>query len=194
MGILGGTFDPPHIGHLAAAVSARHALGLDEVRLMPNGDPWQKRDVRPITAADVRLAMVRAATEGLVAVRASDAEVTRDGPSYTIDTVEALRTSEPDVEPVVVLGRDAAATIDTWHRHRDVLDAVELAVVDRGDDGPLPAALAGARVHRVVMPRLDVSSSDLRRRVAAGEPIEVLVPAPVVALIERHGLYRSAVA
>lgn len=193
VGLLGGTFDPPHIGHLVAAVSTRHALALDEVRLVPNGDPWQKRDVRPITPAEVRLAMVRAAAEGLAGVTVSDVEVSREGPSYTFDTIEALRAAEPDVEPVVVLGRDAAGMIDTWFRYRDVLSAAEVAVVSRGDGDEVapPASLTDARVHQVAMPRIDVSSSDLRRRVGAGEPIDVLVPAAVVELIEHHCLYRS---
>lgn len=190
VGLLGGTFDPPHIGHLLAAVSTRHALDLHEVRLVPNGDPWQKRDVRPITRSGVRLEMVRAAVGGLAGVVVSDVEVRRDGPSFTIDTLEELRVAEPGVDPVVVLGRDAAATIDTWHRHREVLDTTEIAVVDRGDAAPVPSVLDRARVHRVVMPRLDVSSSDLRRRVGAGEPIDVLVPPAVVDVIVRHRLYR----
>ena len=191
LGLLGGTFDPPHIGHLAAAVSARHALDLDTVLLVPAGDPWQKRGTRDITPGPLRLEMVEGATRGLAGLRASDVEVRRPGPSYTLDTIVALREDRPDLAITLVLGRDAVAGIRTWHRWEDVLARAEVAVIDRDGEGigdlDLPA---GMRVTSVPMPRLDVSSTDLRRRVAAGEPIDVLTPPPVVRIIAERGLYR----
>ncbi len=189
IGVLGGTFDPPHIGHLVAAVSARHALGLDEVLLVPAGDPWQKSGARAVTPAEVRMEMVAAAVEGLEGVRASDVEVRRPGPSYSVDTVAALRAAEPSVAVTLVLGRDAAAGLATWHRYDELLALARLAIVDR-DGGP-PVLPPGAEAVVVPMPRLDVSSTDLRARVAAGAPLDVLVPAAVIDVIARHRLYRS---
>lgn len=189
LGILGGTFDPPHVGHLVAALSAREQLGLDEVRLVPAGDPWQKRGSRVITPAEVRLEMVEAAVDGLAGLVASAVEVRRAGPSYTVDTVEALRAERPDREVVLVLGRDAAAGLPTWHRHHDLLAQCRVAVLDREGAPPTGAALEGATVEAVAMRRIDVSSTELRARVHAGRPIDVLVPAAVAEVVARHGLY-----
>lgn len=188
IGLLGGTFDPPHIGHLAAAVSVRHALGLDEVLLVPAGDPWQKSGTRPITPGPVRLEMVAAAVEGLDGLRASDVELRRPGPSYSVDTVAALREDDPSLAVTLVLGRDAAAGLATWHRHEELLGLARLAIVDR--DGEPPVLPLGADAVVVPMARLDVSSTDLRARAAAGAPLDVLVPAAVIEVIERHRLYR----
>lgn len=190
VGLLGGTFDPPHIGHLAAAVNARHQLGLDEVLLVPNGDPWQKRGSRTVTPATTRLELTEAAAQGLTGVRTSAIEVERPGATYTIDTVEALDEAWPGVEIALVVGRDAAEGLETWERHDELLARVRVAVVDRpGSRRPLPDLGEGARW--VDIPQLDVSSTDLRRRVAAGAPIDVLTPAAVVELVRRHGLYRD---
>lgn len=189
IGLLGGTFDPPHIGHLAAAVSARHALGLDEVLVVPAGDPWQKTGSRAITPGSVRMEMVAAAVEGIPGLRASDVEVRRPGPSYSVDTVATLREAEPTTTVTLVLGRDAAAGLATWHRHEELLVLARLAIVDRGGDPPvLPP---GADAVTVAMPRLDVSSTDLRARTAVGAPLDVLVPRGVIDVIRRHDLYRG---
>lgn len=191
IGLLGGTFDPPHIGHLAVAVDVRHRLALDEVLLVPAGDPWQKRGTRTITPAPDRLALVGAAVAGLPGVGVSAVEVDRPGASYTIDTVEALLGAEPGLEIVLVVGADAARGIPTWERHADLLALVTLAVVDRpGSPGVTADGLDGARIVIVEVPALDVSSTDLRRRVAAGEPIDVLTPPAVVDLVGALGLYR----
>jgi nicotinate-nucleotide adenylyltransferase len=189
IGLLGGTFDPPHIGHLAAAVSVRHALGLDEVLLVPAGDPWQKTGTRAITPAPLRMEMVAAAAGGLDGIRASDVEVRRPGPSYSVDTVASLREVDPSLDVTLVLGRDAAAGLVTWHRYEDLLALARLAIVDRG--GEPPVLPPGTDSVVVPMPRLDVSSTDLRARVASGAPLDVLVPAAVIDVIERHGLYRA---
>lgn len=194
IGLLGGTFDPPHIGHLLAAVAAHDQLGLDTVYVIPNGDPWQKSGRRRITAATVRLAMVRAAVAGLDGVEASDVEVLRPGPSYTIDTVGSLRQAEPDVEVTLLLGRDAEALLSTWHRIDELLGQVGLAVVDRSGGGaqPAPATPTAAPTPvAVAMPRVDVSSSDLRRRVAEGRPLAVLTPPAVIAIVDQLHLYRG---
>ncbi len=195
IGILGGTFDPPHIGHLRAAVAVRHALALDQVLLVPNSDPWQKRGVRTLTSAPLRLEMVRAARASLApgsGVEVSDLEVRRGGPSFTIDTVVALQEADPELDVTVVLGRDAAALLPTWERHQELLRRAELAVVDRPGPASEPAPpLVGARVREVAMEQLDVSSSAIRDLVRQGFPIDVLVAPAVAEVIAREGLYRG---
>ncbi len=190
LGILGGTFDPPHIGHVRAAVRARHALGLDVVLLVPAGDPWQKRGDRAITSAGVRWEMTQAAVAGIAGLEAADLEIRRPGPSYTVDTVAELRAAEPDVGITLVLGSDAAALIPTWERPDELLSQVRIAVVPR-PGAAVPVALPGADVVTVDVEELDVSSSRLRADVVAGRPLDVLVAPGVAGLIERHRLYRS---
>ena len=183
IGVYGGTFDPIHIAHLVAALSARHALGLDRVLLVVAGDPWQKRDT-VVAPAEDRLAMARAAVEGLDGIEVCPLEVERAGPTYTIDTLRALEGA--DRELFLIVGSDVAAGIDGWHRADEVRAAATLVVVARdGDRGPSTAT----DVHCVPMPRLDVASSDLRARVARGEPIDVLVPAGAVRVIRERRLY-----
>lgn len=194
IGILGGTFDPPHIGHLRVAVAVRHALGLDEIRLVPNGDPWQKRGQRRITPSGLRLQMVHLSIELLTpdsGVVVSDVEVRRAGPSYTIDTVAALQEGD-DVEVTVVLGRDAAALLPTWERYQELLGRVVLAVVDRpGVDRRSLGPEVTAREVPIAIDALDVSSSGVRHLVAEGAPIDALVAPSVAALIHQEGLYRG---
>lgn len=186
---MGGTFDPPHIGHLRAAVRVRHALDLDVVLFVPAGDPWQKRGDRAITPGPVRLEMARAAVEGLDGLEVSDIEVRRPGPSYTLDTVDELRAADPGARLTLVLGADAAALIPTWERPAEVLAQVRLAVVPR-PGAPMTVDLPGADVVAVEVEQLAVSSTSLRADVAAGRPVDVLVPPGVAAIIERRGLYR----
>jgi nicotinate-nucleotide adenylyltransferase len=188
LGILGGTFDPVHVAHLAAACAARDQLELARVLLVVARDPWQKRGMVG-APADARLAMVAAAIEGVEGLEASCIEIDRDGPTYTIDTVDAL--TAPDRELYVIMGSDVAGRLDTWHRVDELRTRVTLAIVDREGDVSV-AGPAGWRVVRVTMPRLDVSSTDLRRRVAAGEPVEFLVPVPAVRVLRERCLYTSA--
>lgn len=189
IGVLGGTFDPPHIGHLAMGVEVRDALDLDVVLFVVANRPWQKVGEREIAPADVRLALVEAAVEGLEGLEASDLEIRRGGDSYTADTLAELAAQAPDDELWLVLGADAAAGLPTWVRGDEVKARARLCVADRyGDVGPPPD---GWTWTAVPITRLDVSSSDLRARVAAGRPIEVLVPPAVRSLIESLGLYRS---
>lgn len=187
IGILGGTFDPVHVGHLMDASAARYQLELDRVIVVVARDPWQKRD-RVIAPAAVRYEMVVAALDGVDGLVASRIEMDRDGPTYTIDTVEEL--AAPGRELFLVMGSDVAAGLSTWHRVDEMRERVTLAIVDR-EETPC-AAPAGWRVARVSAPRLELSSTDLRRRVAAGEPIEFLVPTPAARILHAHELYRSA--
>ena len=183
--MLGGTFDPVHVAHLVAAVSARHQLALDRVLLVVAGDPWQKHG-RVIAPGDARLAMVEAAIHGVDGLEASRLELDRPGPTYTIDTVEALRAD--DRELFLIVGSDVAATLDTWRRVDELRACVTLAVVDREDAARMIAPPGWRTVH-VGMPRLDISSTDLRRRVAAGEPIEFLMPRAAADVLRSRDLY-----
>lgn len=187
IGILGGTFDPVHVGHLMDACAARHQLGLDRVLVVVARDPWQKHG-RVVAPAERRFEMLTAALDGVAGLEASRVELDRDGPTYTIDTVEQL--TAPDRELVLVMGSDVAVALPSWHRVDELRELVTLAIVDR-DDEPLPDP-EGWRVVRVAVPRMQLSSTDLRRRVAAGEPIEFLVPMPAVRVLRAHNLYADS--
>ena len=129
LGLFGGTFDPPHVGHLAAAINARHDLGLDRVLLVVNNVPWQKLGSRVISPAEDRLAMVAAAVAGVEGLEASRIEVDAGGMSYTADTLSALADEDPTRELFVILGTDAAAGLVTWDRYDDVRQRATIVVV-----------------------------------------------------------------
>jgi len=188
VGVFGGTFDPPHIGHLVAALEARSALDLDVVLLVVANVPWQKVGTRDISPAEDRLAMVVAAVADVDGLEVSDLELRRGGDSYTADTLADLRAAEPEAELFVIVGRDAAAGFTTWERHDEVASAASLVVVDR--PGP-PLELDPAhRWTRVDIPELEVSSTDLRARVSERRSIRFLVPDSVASSIAERGLYR----
>jgi len=187
VGILGGTFDPVHVGHLMDACAARHQLGLDRVLVVVARDPWQKQG-RVVAPAEQRFEMLTAALDGVDGLEASRIELDRSGPTYTIDTVEEL--AAPDRELVLIMGSDVAVALDSWHRVDELRELVTLAIVDR-DDVSIPDP-PGWRVARVDVPRMQLSSTDLRRRVAAGEPIEFLVPMPAVRVLRAHKLYAGS--
>lgn len=185
VGVLGGTFDPPHIAHVHTAVVVRDALGLDRVLVVPTGQSWQKAPTVEASAGD-RLAMSHAAFDGLDRVTVCSMEVERPGPTVTADTMEAL--TEPGRALYLVLGADAVARLPTWRRVDVVRRLTTLVVMDRaGEPGPDPGP--GWRVERVAVPRLDVSSRAIRAAVATGRPVDGLVPAAVVHLIEERSLY-----
>jgi len=193
LGILGGTFDPVHVGHLVAAVNARHELGLDRVLLVVANEPWQKVGNRPVTPAADRLALVEAAVEGVDGLESSGIEIERGGPSYTSDTVAELEARWPGVELNLIVGADAAAGLGCWERIAEVRSKVVLVVVNRpgttidasGPDSPLE----GWDVRMVEVPALEISSTDLRDRVASGRPLDFLVPMPAIHVIRQRGLY-----
>jgi nicotinate-nucleotide adenylyltransferase len=188
--VFGGTFDPPHVGHLVAALEVRHALGLDRVLLVVANEPWQKVGTRAISSPEDRLAMVAAATEGVEGLESSDLEIRRGGRSYTVDTLEELAAADPAGERFLVLGADAAGGLTTWERAEAVPGLATLVLVDR-PGLPAPEPPAGWRFVRVEMPRLDVSSTDLRARVVDGRPLEFLTPVAVVSCIRDRRLYRG---
>lgn len=200
IGVLGGTFDPPHLAHLVLAAAARRALGLERVVLVPAGDPWRKAGSGVSPAAD-RLALTRAAVEGSSPwAEVSEIEVRRPGPSYTAETLEELQAEAAGNEWWFILGWDALADLPDWQRPERIIELARLALAERGDEAggrALPPATVEAfpdlaeRVDRVPIPRLDVSASELRRRLRDGEPTAPLLPRGVRELIAERGLYRA---
>jgi nicotinate-nucleotide adenylyltransferase len=192
LGIFGGTFDPPHVGHLVTAVNVRHELGLDRVLLVVNDQPWQKLGSREITPGIDRLAMVEAAVGDVEGLEASGLELDRGGRSYTADTLAQLLAAEPTLDLHVILGSDAAAGLPGWERADEVRALATIVVVERpgtGEGEPPP----GWSWVRVEVPRLEVSSTDLRARVADGRPLDYLLTPEVITTIGRRGLYRERV-
>ena len=194
VGVFGGTLDPIHVGHFAAIQAARERLDLDHVLLVPAGSPRLK-ERRPEASATHRLEMARAAASQRPGVLVSDIEVRRPGPTYTVDTLEALAAGR---RLFLLLGADALRQIGLWHRPRRVLQLAQVAVFARpGQPDPgldaLDALEAGAGAAAVVIdgPLLDVSSTEVRRRVREGLSIADLAPGPVARYIEDHGLYRD---
>ena len=187
VGVFGGTFDPPHLGHISTALEACHALGLDELLMVVAGDPWQKTEQQAITSAFHRSAMAELAFAPHDALTISNIEIQRDGPSYMAETLADLAGS--DHELLLIVGSDAAAGLDTWHRPEAVKALASVIVVER--EGYANERPPAGWDHQVVeVPGLEISSRDIRRRVACGEPIAGLVPGPVAHYIETHGLYR----
>lgn len=188
IGIYGGTFDPPHVGHLAGASEAAAACHLDQVVFMVAGQPWQKAE-RPVSKAEHRYALTLLATTERSDFVVSRLEIERAGPSYTADTLEALAGSDRSL--VFIAGADALADIDAWEHADRVRQLASFAVLRRpGSSAPAAqASLEGAEVVEVDMPLLEVSSTDIRRRVAEGRPITFLVPRAVEDYIRAHRLY-----
>ena len=187
IGLFGGTFDPPHVGHLVTAVNVRHELDLDVVVLMVANVPWQKEGSRQITPASHRFAMVEAAVGEVPGLVPGRIEIDRGGHSYTADTLAALGEQYPGACLFTIVGDDAASGLHTWTRHDEVVELSSLVVVDRpGDPVELPPDVDWIRVE---VPRLEVSSTDLRARFIDGRPLDYLVTEPVLDLIEEQGLY-----
>ncbi len=188
VGIFGGTFDPIHRAHLSIAESVRTALELDRVLLVVANEPWQKAD-GPVAPAEDRYAMVAAAVREWPGLEPSRIEIDRGGPSYTIDTVRELETRDPGVELVLIVGSDVAAQLGTWKEQARLRELVSLAVVGRpGTRSPVPP---GWKAVEVPIAPFDVSSTELRRRLGAGQPVQDLVPDAVIRCIERRGLYAT---
>lgn len=189
IGVFGGTFDPIHVAHVVSAVEARRTLSLDRVLLVPAGDPWQKRESVAAPAAD-RLAMVEAAVDGIAGLEVSPIEVQREGPSYTYQTLEAM--AAPGRALFLIVGADVAATMSSWVGVERLPALATLVVVDRGlaPEGVRPEPVGWDCV-RVSIPRLDVSSTDLRARASRGWPLDGLVPPGAVRIITERDLYRA---
>jgi nicotinate-nucleotide adenylyltransferase len=191
---LGGAFNPPHIGHLVLGAEAASQLGLDEVLLVPAGESPHKR-IDPEPGREARLEMTRlaAATDPLLA--ASDVETSREGPSFTFRTLELLTEDRPDEELWFLMGADVAAGLESWKEPERILELARLGIAARPgsalDDAEAALERLGGRSRATVvdMPDIGVSSTSIRRRVAAGRPIRHLVPEAVIELIRERGLY-----
>ena len=177
-----------HVGHVVAGAEARYALGLDRVLLVVANEPWQKVGLRRVTPAADRLGMVQAAVADVAGLEASALEIERGGPSYTADTVADLAALHPGAALFLVIGSDLVADLVGWERAEEVRTGATLVVVNRPGVAPAEPG-RGWRWERVTIPALDVSSSDLRERVAAGRPIDGFVPPAVARYIAQHRLY-----
>lgn len=189
-GIFGGTFDPVHVGHLVAAVNARHALALDRVIMMVANVPWQKADVRVVSTAADRLALVEAAVGDVPGVEAGSLEIERGGESYTSDTLAELKRQGPDDELFLIVGWDVAPVLSTWERYEEAQALSTLVVVNRpGSPPPKKLERQGWKVVEVKVPNIEISSSDLRERAADGRPLDYLIPEAAVRCIRARGMY-----
>lgn len=183
IGLLGGTFDPVHHGHLVVAQAALEELELDEVRLVVAGDPWMKETTTP---AAVRVELARLAVADNDELEVDDRECRRDGPTYTVDTLLELRDEHPQAELVFLLGADAAQRLEQWHRSEGLFTLASFVVVNRpGHRIPeLPA-----QVDVLEVPPMDVSSTQLRELAGRGRSLRYLVPEAVRRRIGEYGLY-----
>lgn len=188
IGVFGGTFDPIHVGHLVAAVNVRHALDLDRVLMVVANVPWQKADARSITSAEDRLAMVEAAVGDVPGLEASRMEIDRGGPSYTAATMEQVAAEWPGAELYCVIGADVADELGTWDRFARIAEVATLVIVNR-PGAPERGGPPGWRSVQVVVPALEVSSTDLRARASDGRPLDYLIPDAAVLCIRRRNLY-----
>jgi len=209
IGVLGGTFDPVHIGHLRGAVEVAETLGLDEVRLVPNFRPPHRET--PNSSARDRLAMVRLATRELPLLVVDSRELERDKPSYTLDTLESLREElEADDQLFLIMGWDAFCGLPSWHRWDELLDHCHILVMQRPDadseapealrdllaarnvNDPLALAGSSGQIAFVWQAPLGVSATRIRQFLASGRSVRFLVPDAVLAYINAHGLYRAS--
>ena len=192
LGVFGGTFDPPHLGHLVLAEFAREQLRLDTVSFLPAGDPWRKSGRDLASAAD-RLAMTRLAVAGNDAFAVDDREVVRDGQTYTVDTLREVRGAlAPTDELVFILGEDALADLPHWHDPAGIAALARLAVVPREGVARPPLPFGEDRLARVEMPFIGISSTLVRGRARRGLSLRYLVPTTVEAYIGQHSLYTTS--
>ena len=189
IGVMGGTFDPIHNGHLVAASEVAAEFNLDEVLFVPTGDSWQK-DVA--TDAEHRYAMTVIATESNPLFKASRADIEREGATYTVDTLRDLRAANPDADLFFITGTDAISSIGTWKDVDSLWQLAHFVVVTRpGFNLELPSAPEGA-ISVVEIPALEISSTSIRERVRSGRPLWYLVPDGVLDYIAKNGLYSKA--
>jgi nicotinate-nucleotide adenylyltransferase len=188
IGLLGGTFDPIHVAHLAVAIAAKHQLGLDRVLLMVANVPWQKAQQRHISDAEARMAMVEAACVGYSGLEPSDLEISRGGNSYTADTLEQL--GGPDREIFLIIGSDLVDDLPTWKRWEEIPPLCTLAVAHRPGEAERGELAPGWRSVTIRVPALEISSTELREMASEGRPIDFLVPANVIDVIVSKNLYR----
>jgi nicotinate-nucleotide adenylyltransferase len=191
VGLFGGTFDPPHLGHLALAEWAREQLALDRVVFMPAGTPPHKR-ARTLSPTTHRLAMTRLATRGNRRFTVSALEADRSGPSFTVETLRELHVRHPGARLYLMMGADSLAEFSSWHKPDEIRKLATLAVAVRPGARPRPGGGTRPGIVLLQNPGIELSSSAIRARVRAGRSIRYLVPEPVAAYIARHHLYRRA--
>lgn len=192
IGVFGGTFDPPHLGHLVAASEAAFRCMLDEVVFVPTGDPWQKHHLN-VTEAAARLGMTRLAVESDPLFRVSTCDIDREGPTYAVDTVADVRAEyAEEVDLYFIIGADSLANLHSWHRVEELCKAVRFIALNRpGHSRSEVDTSFGVEVDFIDMPAVDVSSTECRQRVRDGQPIRYLVSDLVGTYIHEHGLYRG---
>ncbi|HYJ49425.1 MAG TPA: nicotinate-nucleotide adenylyltransferase [Microbacterium sp.] len=188
IGVMGGTFDPIHNGHLVAASEVAQSFDLDEVVFVPTGQPWQKDDVSP---SEHRYLMTVIATASNPQFTVSRVDIDRAGPTYTIDTLRELKNQRPDAELFFITGADALAQILSWRDHDELWDLAHFVAVSRPGHVLSTAGLPTDDVSQLEIPALAISSTDCRDRVQHGNPVWYLVPDGVVQYIAKHHLYRS---
>jgi nicotinate-nucleotide adenylyltransferase len=193
VGIFGGTFDPPHAGHVAAAREVIAQLGLDRLLLVVANDPWQKSGQRTVSPVADRYAMTELLAREIPGAEASRLEMERGGPSYSVDTAEEIlaEAGGQPTELFLVIGADLVPELGTWHRSEDLRRLVTLAVVSR-PTGPVPAIPPGWRAEWVDGPQVPVSSSEVRALLAEGRSVQGMVPEPVIHCILRRNLYAGS--
>jgi nicotinate-nucleotide adenylyltransferase len=194
IGLYGGSFDPPHLAHLALARLARDTLGLDELRWQPAGQPWQKPS-RLVASGEQRVAMLRLLTQGEAGFVIDTCELDRHGPSYTVDTLREVAAEQPKAALFLVIGADQFERLDTWKEAGEITRLATLAVAAREGQAVVPPASWAGRPlmwRELPLPRIDISATEVRRRAAAGEPVSPLVGEAVAGYIDQQQLYRAA--
>lgn len=192
IGVMGGTFDPIHHGHLVAASEVQSWFDLDEVIFVPTGQPWQKSH-RAVSPPEDRYLMTVIATAANPRFTVSRVDIDRAGPTFTIDTLRDLAAAHPDADLYFITGADAMAAILTWRDHRELFELAHFVGCTRPGHEMNESTLEGLpreRVTLVEIPALAISSTDCRARVHSGEPVWYLVPDGVVQYIGKHGLYQ----
>jgi nicotinate-nucleotide adenylyltransferase len=188
IGVFGGTFDPVHLGHLILAEQCREQGRLDQVLFVPAARPPHKRD-QELTPFAQRMEMLQLAIAGQPAFQVDELEKDRPGPSYTADTLEELHRRQPDAELFLLVGGDALRDLPSWHEPQRILARAKLLVMARAG---APVASAPVEVQRVEVPLIEISSTDVRRRVRDGRSVRYLIPRAVEAYVKEKGLYRDA--
>jgi nicotinate-nucleotide adenylyltransferase len=192
IGIFGGAFDPPHLGHIALARAAVEQLGLDQLRVFPTGQAWHK--ARDLSPAPHRLAMAQLAFAGVPRTVVDGRELERDGPTYTIDTLRELRREFPQAQFLLVIGADQAESLHSWRENAEIARLATISIAARArpttDASPFDASrLPAGKREPVELPPMPVSSTEIRKLAGAGQDITQLVPAAVARYIDQHSLY-----
>lgn len=194
IGVFGGAFDPPHLAHRALAEVAQSELGLDELRVLPTGQAWHK--TRQLTDSEHRLAMARIAFTGIPKLVLDDREIRRAGPSYTLDTLRELQAEQPQAELFLLMGKDQADVLPTWHGWQGIVGLAIICVADRDvltgqETGFVPPPEMASRFRKLHMPAMDISATGIRARIGNQQGIAPLVSPAIARYIDEQHLYQS---